>query len=88
MFIYTKILFAMVISVVVIEANAFVQANGLGHFVMAFVDAGFILAGAFFIISKMDKFAHPKQIKHGKKLRNINSGKSKQHFQPHFSGIK
>lgn len=88
MFIYTKILFAFVVSVLVIESNNLVQSNSLGHFMMAFVYAGFILAGAFFIISKMDKFAHPKQIKHGKKLRNINSGKHKQHFQPHFSGVK
>ncbi len=88
MTIYLKITTAMLLSAGLIETGGWLDQDSYGEFVMAFVYAGFILAGAFFIISKMDKFAHPKQIKHGKKLRNMNSGKSKRHFQPHFSGIK
>lgn len=88
MFIYKKIAFAIVISILVIEANTLVQSNGLGHFVMAFVYAGFIFAGAFFFISIMDKLAHPSKVNHGMGQKEMNSGKPKHDKAPYFIEAK
>lgn len=56
MSIYLKITVALAISALLIESNALLARDGFGRFVMAFVYAGFLLAGVFFIVSAAERF--------------------------------
>ncbi len=56
MSIYLKITTAVLLAASVVEFNASAGGDGFARLTMAFVQAGFLLAGAFFIVSAIGNF--------------------------------
>ena len=87
--IYTKITLAILMSAGLIEANGFYSRSGYGQLVMAFVYAGVLLAGAFFIVSTAVEYARRSKIRsHRKSLRERNLSKPTRHYQPLYQRMR
>lgn len=56
MLIYLKITTAVLLAASVVEFNASAGGDGFARLTMAFDKAGFLLAGAFFIVSAIGNF--------------------------------
>lgn len=56
MSIYLKITTALLLAASIVEINAYTGHDGSARLTMAFVQAGFLLAGAFFIVSAIGNF--------------------------------
>lgn len=89
MLIYLKITVAMAATAVLIESNALLGQGDLGRFMMAFVYAGFLLAGAFYIVSAAEKYILRQKVRtHRMSLRETNSRKSGRQYQPLYNRMK
>lgn len=89
MLIYLKITVALAASAVLIESNALLGRDGLGNFVMAFVHAGFLLAGAFYIVSAAEKYITRQKISNYRKFsRSAKLREPARQIQPVYSAIK
>lgn len=89
MLIYIKVTIALIISAALIESNALLGHGDSGRFLMAFVYAGFLLAGAFFIVSAAEKYIICQKIRNYRRFaRAANSRKSARRFQPFYNGMK
>lgn len=56
MSIYLKITMAVLLAASVVEFNSYYGGDGFARVTMAFVQAGFLLAGAFFFVSAIGNF--------------------------------
>lgn len=85
--IYHKITIALLVSILLIETYSLTGNNGLGHYVMTFVYAGFLFACALFFVSLVDKCVfRRKKIRRSKSLETMEKQKQKSQ-QPH-NGLK
>ncbi len=89
MTIYLKITTAMLLSAGLIEANGWLDQDGYGEFVMAFVYAGMLLAGAFYFVSAADKYLNPKKIIYSQKQpQKPNANNQTRKYQPLYKKTK
>ncbi len=89
MLIYIKITIALMVSGVLIESNALLGHGDSERFLMAFVYAGFLLAGAFYFVSAAEKYIIRKKIgNYRKSARAANSRKTARRFQPFYNPMK
>ena len=89
MMIYMKITLAILMSAGLIETNGFYGHSGYGQFVMAFVYAAILLAGAFFIVSAVEKYVRRQKIRsYRKSLRERNLSKPTRHYQPLYQRMR
>jgi hypothetical protein len=89
MLIYLKITIALAASALLIESNALLGRAGFGNFVMAFVHAGFLLAGALYIVSAAEKYILRQKIgNYRKSARAAKSRKSLRQIQPVYNAMK
>lgn len=81
--IYLKITTAIIMTAGLIELKSFIGDDDYGEFVIAFVYAGILLAGAFYLVSVIDKFLHPKKINHYRKpQRKVISTNQNRQYHP------
>ena len=89
MTIYLKITLAMLMSAVLIEIAGWLGVGSYGIFFMAFVYAGVLLAGSFYLVTIAEKYLSPKKMREHKKPRQTaSSEKEKQVYHPLFNRNK
>ncbi len=72
-----------------IETNGWLNQDGYGEFLMAFVYAGMLLAGAFFLVSAADKYFKPEKVIHSQKPPQKPNANNRTHkYQPLFKNTK
>ncbi len=67
MTIYLKITLALIMSAGVIETGGWLGEGVYGEFFMAFVYAGMILAGSFYLVTIAEKYLSREKVKHHQK---------------------
>lgn len=90
MLIYLKITTAILLAAAFVETNAYTGRDGFGRFTMPFIEAGFLLAGAFFVVSAIENFVrHQTAESYRPKLRTrkANSGRFINHAESGYRHI-